>query len=166
MLEDVSDAPQQGARRAGGDGWQSGGWRQPAWSRGSSFAQPEPKAGAWQPKTAYSAPQGRRQSLSDWSRGSGMGMGTSERVGGSTVSGVQRGVQAQPKVVASVAHEQAAPSIFAAGDHVMHRKFGRGAVVRVAGSGSDARIMIRFDDTRVGVKEFALAIAPIIKLEG
>ena len=48
----------------------------------------------------------------------------------------------------------------------MHRKFGRGAVVRVSGSGADARIMIRFDDTRVGVKEFALSIAPIIKTEG
>ena len=45
---------------------------------------------------------------------------------------------------------------------------GRGgvAVVRVSGSGADARIMIRFDDTRVGVKEFALSIAPIIKTEG
>ena len=32
--------------------------------------------------------------------------------------------------------------------------------------GSDGRIMIRFDDTRVGVKEFALSIAPIIKTEG
>ena len=47
---------------------------------------------------------------------------------------------------------------------MLHRKFGKGAVIRVSGSGSDARIMIRFDDTRVGVKEFALAIAPIIKL--
>ena len=171
VLEDVSEQPGFAGGRGGAQGargpWQSGGWRQPAWSRGSSFAQPEPKAeGGWKPKTAYAAPQGRRQSLSDWSRGSGMGMGTSERVGGATVVGVQRGVDAGPKVVASAARKQAAPSIFAAGDHVMHRKFGRGAVVRVAGSGSDARIMIRFDDTRVGVKEFALAIAPIIKLEG
>ena len=42
---------------------------------------------------------------------------------------------------------------------------GRGAVVRVSGSGSDARIMIRFDDVRVGVKELALTIAPMIRLE-
>ena len=47
----------------------------------------------------------------------------------------------------------------------MHKKFGRGAVVRVSGSGSDARIMIRFDDVRIGFKELALAIAPIIRLE-
>ena len=83
------------------------------------------------------------------------------------VSGVQRGMapKQEPKVVRSSAHEMAGPSIFAAGDHVMHKKFGRGAVIRVTGSGSDSRIMIRFDDTRVGVKEFALSIAPIIKME-
>ena len=93
-------------------------------------------------------------------------MGSTERVGNTSISGVQRGMGAQPKVVPSAAHEAVKPSLFAAGDHVMHKKFGRGAVVRVTGSGSDSRIMIRFDDTRVGVKEFALAIAPIVKMEG
>ena len=94
-------------------------------------------------------------------------MGSSERVGQTTVSGVQLGMQPQrQKVVSSSASEVSKPSLFAAGDHVMHRKFGKGAVVRVSGSGSDARIMIRFEDTRVGVKEFALSIAPIIKTEG
>ena len=89
----------------------------------------------------------------------------SATVGGVTVQGVQRGMNEPPKVVASQAHETEKPSIYAPGDHVMHRKFGRGAVVRVSGSGSDARIMIRFDDVRIGVKELALAIAPIIRLE-
>ena len=96
-------------------------------------------------------------------------MGNTERVGGVNVSGVQRGMtqKTEPQVVRSAAHEVAAkPALFAAGDHVMHKKFGRGAVVRVTGSGSDSRIMIRFDDTRVGVKEFALSIAPIVKMEG
>ena len=95
-------------------------------------------------------------------------MGVTERVGGVSVSGVQRGMasRSEPNVVRSSAHEAARPSIFSAGDHVMHKKFGRGAVIRVTGSGSDSRIMIRFDDTRVGVKEFALSIAPIIKMEG
>ena len=95
-------------------------------------------------------------------------MGQTERVGGVNVSGVQKGMaqRTEPNVVRSSAHEAARPSLFAAGDHVMHRKFGRGAVVRVTGSGSDSRIMIRFDDTRVGVKEFALSIAPIVKMEG
>ena len=92
-------------------------------------------------------------------------MGGSEQIGSKTVQGVQRGMEA-PKVVASSAHEVQKPSLFAAGDHVLHKKYGKGAVVRVTGTGSDARIMIRFDDTRIGVKEFALAIAPIIKTEG
>ena len=89
----------------------------------------------------------------------------SATVGGVTIQGVQRGMNEPPKVVASQAHETEKPSIYAPGDHVMHRKFGRGAVVRVSGSGSDARIMIRFDDVRVGVKELALTIAPMIRLE-
>ena len=93
-------------------------------------------------------------------------MGSTERVGETSVAGVQRGMNVQQRVVSSVAHEVRKPALFSAGDHVMHRKFGKGAVVRVSGSGSDARIMIRFDDTRIGVKEFALSIAPIIKVEG
>ena len=149
---------------------QDGAWRQPAWSKSSSYgAQSGADQNTWQPKTAYQSaiPQGNRQSFAAWSRG-GAGMGHSANVGGVQVSGVQRGMSTpvQPKVVASAAHETAKPSLFAAGDHVMHKKFGRGAVIRVTGSGSDARIMIRFDDTRVGVKEFALSIAPIIKMEG
>ena len=94
-------------------------------------------------------------------------MGQAAQVGSTQVAGVQRGMsESAPQVVRSSAHEVAKPSIFAAGDRVLHKKFGRGAVVRVTGSGSDSRIMIRFDDTRVGVKEFALSIAPIVKMEG
>lgn len=93
-------------------------------------------------------------------------MGSAERVGEANVTGVQCGMQPQQRVVSSGAHDVQKPSLFAAGDHIMHRKFGRGAVVRVSGAGADARIMIRFDDTRIGVKEFALSIAPIIKVEG
>lgn len=104
-------------------------------------------------------PTGQAQSFSSWNA-------KSATVGGVTVQGVQRGMGAQqPKTVVSQAHEVEKPSIYAPGDHVLHKKFGRGAVVRVSGSGSDARIMIRFDDVRIGVKELALAIAPIIRLE-
>lgn len=162
--------------RRGGFGqqssYQSGGWQQPAWSKSSSFGAKPQQQSAWQPKTAYQTaiPQGQKQSFSSWSRG-GAGMGSSERVGGVTVSGVQRGMSTDsnpggPKVVRSQLDEVKKPSLFAPGDHVLHKKFGRGAVIRVTGSGSDGRIMIRFDDTRVGVKEFALSIAPIIKTEG
>jgi len=175
VMEDISRAREPfgmpvGERRGGfarQGGYQAGDWRQPAWSKQSSFGAEKPQS-AWQPKTAYQTaiPQGQKQSFASWSRGSGAGMGTSARVGNATVAGVQRGMGEKPNVVRSQAESFAPPSIFKAGDHVMHRKFGRGAVIRVTGSGSDGRIMIRFDDTRVGVKEFALAIAPIVKMEG
>ena len=166
LIEDVSDRDGRsgafsGNKKPGGN-WQSGGWQQPAWSKSSGFAPMQPQAGQsnWKPKTSYNVakPTGQAQSFSGWNA-------KSATVGGVTVQGVQRGMNEPPKVVASQAHETEKPSIYAPGDHVMHRKFGRGAVVRVSGSGSDARIMIRFDDVRVGVKELALAIAPMIRLE-
>ncbi len=179
VMEDVSEGREPfgmpvGERRGGfgraQSGYQSGDWRQPAWSRQSAFGKAQPQQqSAWQPKTAYQTaiPQGQRQSFASWSRGTGAGMGSAERVGNTTVSGVQRGMgeKSAPKVVRSSASESVKPSLFSAGDHVLHKKFGRGAVIRVTGSGSDSRIMIRFDDTRVGVKEFALSIAPIIRME-
>ncbi len=54
-------------------------------------------------------------------------------------------------------------NLFQRGDRVMHRKFGEGRVVALLGNGADARIQIEF--TAYGVKEFALSIAPIVKLE-
>ena len=177
VLEDVSERREAFSSPVGEQrsAWQSrsgadGQWRQPAWSKGSAFGtQQSGNTGSnWQPKTAYQSamPKGSRESYLSWSRGSGAGMGNTEKLGSSSVQGVQRGMGIQPqKVVRSAAYEEAKPSIFSAGDHVMHKKFGRGAVIRVTGSGSDSRIMIRFDDTRAGVKEFALSIAPIIKME-
>ena len=154
------------------DGWQSGGWRQPAWSRGGAFdaEASEPKSSSWQPQVRRESamPDGQRRSLNSWARGSGMGMGVSARVGDRTVAGVQRGMDGAPKMVRSQASQltQGAQSPqYAAGDHVMHRKFGRGAVIRVSGAGDQARIMIRFDDARAGVKEFALSVAPILKVD-
>ena len=168
LIEDVSASGGMsgGAKRSGG-AWQSGGWRQPAWSKSSGFggqsADSSAYTSAWKPKTSFntSKPSGQAQSFSSWSA-------KSVTVGSVTVQGVQQGMeQTQPRqnVVVSQAHEIEKPSIYAPGDHVMHKKFGRGAVIRVSGSGSDARIMIRFDDVRVGIKELALAIAPIIRLE-
>ncbi|MEE0300052.1 MAG: 3'-5' exonuclease, partial [Christensenellales bacterium] len=168
LIEDVSVSGGMGggARRPGG-AWQSGGWRQPAWSKSSGFggqqADSSAYTSAWKPKTSFntSKPSGQAQSFSSWSA-------KSATVGGVTVQGVQQGMeqtQLRQNVVVSQAHEIEKPSIYAPGDHVMHKKFGRGAVIRVSGSGSDARIMIRFDDVRVGIKELALAIAPIIRLE-
>ncbi len=53
-------------------------------------------------------------------------------------------------------------SIFKPGDRVMHRKFGEGNVVDIHGKGGDARIVISF--VAYGNKEFALSIAPIVKV--
>ena len=164
-----------GYSRGGGenDGWQSGQWRKPAWSRGSGFAKQDAPAKAgqsnWQPKTQFAKamPQAQRRSLNSWAQGTGAGMGQSASVGGKPVSGVQLGMASKAQnVVQSSARAYEKPSLYKAGDRVQHPKFGEGAVIRVSGGASDGRIMIRFDDTRVGVKEFALAIAPIIKIGG
>ncbi len=53
--------------------------------------------------------------------------------------------------------------LFSAGDHVLHRKFGKGVVREVTGSGDSARISIVFPV--FGEKVFALSIAPIVKVE-
>ena len=150
VLEDVSQPRQEVGRQRN---WESGQWRERAWSR--SFGQTQEPSG-WKPRPQFGTtlPQGQRQSLNTWNRG---------RTPAATAP--QSQMPLREKMVPSVAREAEKPSLFSAGDHVMHRKFGRGAVVRVSGSGADSRIMIRFDDTRVGVKEFALSIAPIIKVE-
>ena len=80
--------------------------------------------------------------------------------GGLNIPGVQKGfVESQARSVAGSAMQK----LFQKGDRVMHRKFGEGTVVDVTGAGTNARINIEF--TAYGVKEFVLAIAPIIKLE-
>ena len=53
--------------------------------------------------------------------------------------------------------------LFQPGERVLHRKFGAGVVREITGHGADARIRIEF--TAYGLKEFALSIAPIVKLE-
>lgn len=174
VLEDISERRESfgtpvGERRSG---WQSGQWRQPAWSKESSFASSGQQAGQsnWKPKNAYqtAVPSGSKQSYLAWSRGSGAGMGNTERVGGAQVAGVQRGMDkpAEQKIVRSAAYEAAAPSVYAVGDRVMHKKFGQGVVLRVRGTGSDTRVLVRFDDANVGAKEMAASIAPMIRMGG
>ena len=57
-------------------------------------------------------------------------------------------------------YQRAAEYIFS---KVCELKFGEGNVVSVTGSGAQARIKIEF--TAYGEKEFALSVAPIVKLE-
>ncbi len=56
----------------------------------------------------------------------------------------------------------AVKTLFQKGDRVLHRKFGEGTVIALEGTGSEARIVISF--TAYGNKEFALSIAPIVKI--
>ncbi|MBR4067880.1 MAG: DNA helicase PcrA [Clostridia bacterium] len=75
------------------------------------------------------------------------------------IPGVQKGFT--PSAARSLPLASAG-SIFKAGDRVMHRKFGEGNVVAIQGTGADARITISF--VAYGIKEFALSIAPIVKV--
>ncbi len=72
------------------------------------------------------------------------------------IPGVQRGFVASPARNINV-------QLFKTGDHVLHRKFGKGVVREVSGSGENARITIVFPV--FGEKVFALSIAPIVKVE-
>ena len=75
------------------------------------------------------------------------------------IPGVQKGfTPSAARALTSTAMQQ----LFAQGDRVMHKKFGEGNVLEVVGSGKDARIIIEF--AAYGEKEFALHIAPIVKV--
>ena len=80
--------------------------------------------------------------------------------GALNIPGVQKGFV--PSAARSLAGS-AVNRLFQPGDRVLHRKFGEGTVQAVQGSGADARIMIAF--TAYGTKEFALSIAPIVKID-
>ena len=77
--------------------------------------------------------------------------------GALNIPGVQKGF------VASQARNNINIQLFRPGDRVLHRKFGKGTVLAVTGSGADARISIQFPV--FGEKVFALSIAPIVKAE-
>ena len=76
-----------------------------------------------------------------------------------SIPGVQRGFAPS----AARSYSASAKPQFKVGDRVIHRKFGEGTVVSLTGEGATARVQIEF--IALGVKEFALAIAPIVKLE-
>ena len=75
------------------------------------------------------------------------------------IKGVQKGFT--PSAAKSMP-PSAMASLFQVGDRVMHKKFGEGNVMELHGRGNDARIVISF--AAYGIKEFALSIAPIVKV--
>ena len=75
------------------------------------------------------------------------------------IKGVKKGFT--PSAAAGVP-ASALASLFQVGDRVMHKKFGEGNVMDIHGKGSEARIVISF--AAYGIKEFALSIAPIVKV--
>ena len=88
-------------------------------------------------------------------RGAGIGA-KSSALG---IKGVKKGFTPS---AASTVPASAMASLFQVGDRVMHKKFGEGNVMELHGRGSDARIVISF--AAYGIKEFALSIAPIVKV--
>ena len=88
------------------------------------------------------------------------GFGMNGNAGGLNIPGVQKGFVPSP---ARASAGNALQNLYKPGDRVRHLKFGEGNVVSVTGSGAQARIRIEF--TAYGVKEFALSVVPIVKLE-
>ena len=73
----------------------------------------------------------------------------------------QRGALGIPGVQKGMSQPQE-PGLFSAGDRVMHRMFGPGTVVELAGKGSAQRARIKFDSGSERI--FAVNAAPIIKI--
>ncbi|MBN1778136.1 MAG: DNA helicase PcrA [Clostridiales bacterium] len=87
------------------------------------------------------------------------GAGIGARSSALGIKGVKKGFT--PSAAAGVP-ASALASLFKVGDRVMHKKFGEGNVMDIHGKGSDSRIVISF--AAYGIKEFALCIAPIVKV--
>ena len=90
-----------------------------------------------------------------------MGMPVMSGMGSTlNIPGVTKGfVPSQARALSNAALSR----MYKPGDHVLHKKFGKGTVVEISGKGSEARIRIEF--TAYGIREFSLALAPITKME-
>lgn len=106
---------------------------------------------------SYQHPTPKRASRYAADGTAGVGLGTGMNALG--ISGVQKGFTPS---LAKAIPSSAVAAIFKEGDRVMHRKFGEGDVLEIRGTGGDARIVIGF--AAYGQKEFALSIAPIVKV--
>jgi len=120
-----------GERSCGRSSSSSRSWSSSSSSRGGSSSYGSSRSSASQDKD-------------DWRRG---------------LSGAGGTYRSGEDPVVKKAAARAAGSTFGyeAGDKVEHKKFGRGVIESIAGSGNDARVYIRFND--VGRKELLLALA-------
>ena len=78
----------------------------------------------------------------------------------SQIPGVRKGFV--PSTAREESEATAAANVFKPGDKVLHKKFGEGRVLELTGTGTDTRISIHF--TAYGDKQFALHVAPIVKM--
>lgn len=106
--------------------------------------------------SSYQHPAPKRTPRYHATPASGIGAGQSAL----GIPGVQKGFT--PSVARSIPDSSVMAQLFQPGDRVMHRKFGEGNVLELKGTGNDARIVITF--VAYGNKEFALNIAPIVKV--
>ncbi len=81
---------------------------------------------------------------------------------GLNIPGVQKGFGFSQSPARQLS-DSVLQNMYQPGDRVRHLKFGEGTVLEVTGTGSTSRIKIEF--TAYGVKEFALTVAPIVKVE-
>ena len=151
-------AEAQGYRSSyGGQSRASGyGWERPSFggSRGGerSYGRSSSSSRSWSSSSSSrggsssygSSRSSASQDKDDWRRG---------------LSGAGGTYRSGEDPVVKKAAARAAGSTFGyeAGDKVEHKKFGRGVIESITGSGNDARVYIRFND--VGRKELLLALA-------
>ena len=151
-------ADAQGYRSSyGGQSRASGyGWERPSFggSRGGerSYGRSSSSSRSWSSSSSSragsssygSSRSSASQDKDDWRRG---------------LSGAGGTYRSGEDPVVKKAAARAAGSTFGyeAGDKVEHKKFGRGVIESITGSGNDARVYIRFND--VGRKELLLALA-------
>ncbi|MPN56818.1 hypothetical protein SDC9_204511 [bioreactor metagenome] len=76
------------------------------------------------------------------------------------IRGVRKGFI--PSAAREDAEETVSAAVFKPGDKVLHKKFGEGRVLEMTGTGTETRISIHF--TAYGDKQFALHVAPIVKM--
>ena len=136
-----------GGRSDEGGSGSSWGWERPSFGgsrSGSSYGRSGSRGGygGYSSSRGYAEPSSRND-RDDWRRG----------LNG---SGTYRSRE-EPLVRRAAAKSAGDTFGFSAGDRLRHRKFGEGTVESVTGSGSDARIRIRFDSA--GSKELLLALA-------